>query len=609
MVVRSRIDIAVNSAEFLALKTAFDRYENAIKKLPAAWQNVGRASSVAKTNFESAVSNMKIIGSSIAAITTSSKTFYDVTVSTSRYWKDIALSTKTVAGNIVSATDSLLKWTGIVGIITGAGGLFGYDRLAHSVASQRTAALSTGGQYGARQAFVTSFRRLGDPEGLLGRVAGAQTNIKESLLLRNLGVTDMEGDPTEIAIKALRGASRRIQQDKATGLPVGSDPLLKLLTTDERVRIRDHPEEVEEMIAHMRAVQKSGRLNLSPADQKAYQDFTTRMENASREIETVFVKGLIKLAGPLSELSDATVKLVDKFTDKALPAFIKDLAGSIDWLAKEVEKPSFVEKVEGIVGMVGSLASSFGVVLSGLARFARWLGISTAATGSGDAWRAGTPGVSSLTGAGGETSLEGRHGGGAARGRKRFGHPSGVGHAGHGGGGGHGGDSGGGGNAPEGSLRERGLRLMDKLIADGWTPESAAMAAGNAQAESNINASGPAGDAGASVGMFQDQGPRRTALRAFQARHPEMSKEDSNIEYYNQEKQQQAWKNLHDMSRAGEFSHATEGYGDNTEGKRVRMSNQWLREYRQSHAKNVSIHAAPGGNTNLSSGAAAAGSP
>ncbi|MFZ3328224.1 MAG: hypothetical protein WA231_21090 [Methylocella sp.] len=53
MAISSQINIDVDSAEFLALKTAFDKYETAVKKMPAAWQNVGRASSATKTNFES----------------------------------------------------------------------------------------------------------------------------------------------------------------------------------------------------------------------------------------------------------------------------------------------------------------------------------------------------------------------------------------------------------------------------------------------------------------------------------------------------------------------------------------------------------------------------
>jgi hypothetical protein len=38
MAITSKIDIDVDSAEFLALKTAFDKYETALKKMPAAWQ-------------------------------------------------------------------------------------------------------------------------------------------------------------------------------------------------------------------------------------------------------------------------------------------------------------------------------------------------------------------------------------------------------------------------------------------------------------------------------------------------------------------------------------------------------------------------------------------
>jgi hypothetical protein len=53
MSITSKIDIDVDSAEFLALKAAFDKYETALKKMPAAWQNVGRASAATKTNFES----------------------------------------------------------------------------------------------------------------------------------------------------------------------------------------------------------------------------------------------------------------------------------------------------------------------------------------------------------------------------------------------------------------------------------------------------------------------------------------------------------------------------------------------------------------------------
>lgn len=403
MAISSQINIDVNAAEFTALKAAFDKYETALKKMPAAWKGVGAEVAKTKTSFEAVANSIAVQAGTMAVISKHSSDFYNVTTATARHWSTLALSTGSVAKNIVGATESLLKWTGIIGLVTGAGGLFGFDRLAQSVSSQRTAALGTGGTYGARAAFVTNFRRFGDPEALLSRVAEAQTSIKESVSLKLLGLTqeDLKGDPADVAIKALQHGAQIANRDKATGFPVGSDPHLRLFSTAERIRLRDHPEEIEEMIARMRADQKSGRLNLSPADQKGYQDFTTRMEKASREIETIFVKGLVKLAGPLGELSDATVKLVDKFTEKALPDLIKDLGGAIEWLAKEVEKPAFVSAVEGLVSDISSLAASFGSMLGGLARFARWLGVATPVTGgpAGGAFGA-TPGSGGGSGTG-----------------------------------------------------------------------------------------------------------------------------------------------------------------------------------------------------------------
>jgi hypothetical protein len=73
MAISSKINIDVDSAEFLALKAAFDKYETALKRMPVARQNMGRASSATKTNFESVAANMKVVGGSLAAITTSAE--------------------------------------------------------------------------------------------------------------------------------------------------------------------------------------------------------------------------------------------------------------------------------------------------------------------------------------------------------------------------------------------------------------------------------------------------------------------------------------------------------------------------------------------------------
>jgi hypothetical protein len=46
----------------------------------------------------------------MALISKHSTDFYQVTTATARHWHDLALSTASVAKNIVGATESLLKW-------------------------------------------------------------------------------------------------------------------------------------------------------------------------------------------------------------------------------------------------------------------------------------------------------------------------------------------------------------------------------------------------------------------------------------------------------------------------------------------------------------------
>ncbi len=396
MAVSSKINIAVDSAAFVEFKAAFDKYSKALSELPSVWTEVEKNTAKTKTNFEAAAISMGVLSGSIASVAAHGKEFYQVTTATARHWKDLAVSTKDVARNILSTTESLLKWTGIVSLVTGGAGLWGFDRLAHSVAGQRQAAFATGGGRAGRLAFTTSFRRLGDPEGLLGRVAGMQADLKQSLPLRMLGISpeDIRNlPPEEVAMKALQ---RGGEIASTTKLPVGSDPRLAAFSTPERIWLRDHRAEIEELIAETKREKSRGRFRLSPAEEKSAQDFTTKMDTAGLAIETSFVKGLVRLAGPLGELSDSVVKLVSTFTEKALPDIVKDLGDGVEWLAKEVDKPGFVSKVEGVVSMIGSLAGAFGGVLGGLARFARWLGVASPIT-------AGGTGATPYSGGGGET--------------------------------------------------------------------------------------------------------------------------------------------------------------------------------------------------------------
>ena len=376
MAARLEIQVDVNSTEFQAFAAQFAKYADALKNIPATWKTIEGTAARAKTHFESAADSVATTAGSMAAIQKSGSEFYHVTTSTARHWKDLAYSTGSVAKNIVAATESLLKWGGLLGIVTGAGGLFGFDRLSQSVSGQRTGALGVGTDYASRAAFLTNFHRLGDPEGLLGRVSEDVSSMGPQLRRLGLSPAEMKGDTADVAIKALRKGAEIAAKTRQDLLDVV--PQLQIFSHEERMRLKAHPEEIEEMAGKFREDRKG--LGLSAADQKAYTDFTTQMERAGREIETIFVKGLVKLADPLSKLSAEVLNLVDRFMakDGPLDELITELSKGIEWLAGEIDKPEFQKTVNDFIAGIGDLAVSLGGLVKGLADFSKWLGVSPA---------------------------------------------------------------------------------------------------------------------------------------------------------------------------------------------------------------------------------------
>lgn len=139
------------------------------------------------------------------------------------------------------------------------------------------------------------------------------------------------------------------------------------------------------------------------------------------------------------------------------------------------------------------------------------------------------------------------------------------------------------------------MRLMDRLIkVHGWTPEAAAIAAGNAQQESSIRSDGPAGDGGISHGMFQWNHERFEALQAFAAsRGKNWQDFDTQVDFLDAEARGKVptWPSQHGLGMAGAISHAYEGFGDNSEGTRVANSGRWLKAYQSQTAQAPTLYA------------------
>jgi len=619
---KTQIDVDVNSAEFQAFTDKFAKYAALLATVPDLWKKAGQSAGVVKTKFEETAASTGVVAGSMAAIHGSAKDFHQITISTTRYWKELSLTTGGVAKNIVAATESLLKWSGILGLVTGGAGLFGFDRLAHSVASQRTAALSTGGDYGARASFLTNMRSVvGDPEGLLSTISEAQANQGRDLITLGLTREQIKGDPADVAIAAWRRMSKIAKADRLENLD--TDPHLKMFTHEQRMMGRDLSEEqIEKKIAQFQEERKANKYGLSPEALKAYTDFTTQMESASRSIEKIFVEGLVRLADPLRNLSKEVVKLVAMLMSKdgPLDALIGDLAEGIKWLAGEIDKKEFREDVNSFFEEVGRLASSLGGLLTGLLKFANWLGVDTSGMfGGGVSAVVGKSDSSGFSSAPG-LSLHGGgkdvgDGGGDAK-------PGALGHHGAGRS-----DLGGGGSGINKQNTEAAQDAMNYLIKEkGFTPEGAATAVGQiltedpsfALASSGVGGDKNLGPGKEAHGLFQWREGRNTALKNYLSEHGGDTVHHE-LDFYSEEIKthkgsggsEAGWRQTHSIEEGNRYGYSFEGYAGGIQKRREQDSRRMLESYNKSATDKpkVTIRNNPGGNTVDAANAAAAGSP
>jgi hypothetical protein len=392
MVAKSKITIDVDASKFSDLQKAFDRYKSELEKTPDAWKAVAEAQDAVREGFAQAALDAEQMASHTIEVLDNSRKLDRVTESTSRHWKELSRNTAAVAGNIANATASLLKWAGITSVIgglVGGGSLFAMDRLADSVASQRTQSMGLGTTYGGLSAFRTQFRRLGDPEGFLGRVSNALADPNQRGIFQQLGVST-EGDTTDVATRAILKLKDTVDRIPKNQLAIGLETrrLDKLINVEFAKTLQGMSrEEVAGLAGGVRPLRK--RLDLTPVDQLKWQELSTQIERATHVIGNAFTSRLVALADPLTHLSTSFVKLLDVLLKQGGPVehWIGEFAHGLDWLATHVDSPEVKKEVshwKDEIVHISQSAWSLGKSIATLAdNFASLLGVSPAQASTG----------------------------------------------------------------------------------------------------------------------------------------------------------------------------------------------------------------------------------
>ena len=393
MAVKSVIDVQVNDEAFSTFKALFDKYKEHADSLPGVWAEVGRETKVASLSFGDMVAAMM---AQAALAETLEKRQREASVATDkagRTWRDIAKSSKTVAGNVLDATKSLLKWASLTGLVTGllgGGGLLGIDELALGVASSRRSSLGLGLGYGEQKAFETDFGRFVDPNSFLSGVSTSLHDVSKKWALRTAGVSEATiegGDTGAVGAELLASVKALVDKTPANELAnvATSRGLDQFFTLQDLVRLKgSSADEIADQEREYRNDSKS--FGLTPDATRKWQDFSTQLSRAGTKIQTVLVEGLTPLTPALSRLSDSFAKALGTFLGVADPARMKKIADGIDSFAKYIGSDKFqtdvhdfatniallAEKVADIVDKLGghavrstAEAATFGAVAGG----------------------------------------------------------------------------------------------------------------------------------------------------------------------------------------------------------------------------------------------------
>jgi hypothetical protein len=340
------LSVELDTSEFDSFKQQFDKYEAAVKAMPKHWQQSSGEIIAHRTNFEKMVAGASNFYRSMELATIQQSASSRILEATGLAWAGIHRSGKLFRNDIVHATQSLMHWTKLTAVfsgIIGAGGLFGINRMAASVAGQRTSAAGLGVSYGEQASFLTNFGRLGNAEGILQGFSEAEVDVSKKYALRQYLGHNESGDPAKDFAEGLGRFKSFVDQYKNNNELLG--PMLHARGYDKLGIGTDTARIVQGMSAAEVAQLGRGyqgdlatRLGLPPDVARKWTDFSMQLEKAGEELNTIFARKVIRLAKPLEHLSESFVHLTENLLKDGSPisGWIKGLGRGIRNFAEEL---------------------------------------------------------------------------------------------------------------------------------------------------------------------------------------------------------------------------------------------------------------------------------
>lgn len=359
------IDIKINDESFKEFKSLFDKYMKDLQAQGGVWKDANSAMARTQAVMHAMADKAAEVNSSIGDAAKSQHKFSQETDKTGGGMHKLANSTKNVAGHIMSATKSLLKWAGItsaLGGFLGLGGLFGIDRLAASAGAQQKSAAGFGTTVGQDQAFKIRFgNMLSDPGSFQSAINTAQSDPARQAMFMALGIPNASSmTPGALNIRTMQALRDLWMRHPGNRNPnymraLGIDNIVSL--QDWR-RIGTAPDFAYEMSRYQRDARA---LNVSPSTGIGWQHFTQGIDVSEGRLGNVFKNALLRLAGPINQLVNAIVNATQKLMNSPLmKGAIDSLATGIQRFAGYINSPDFQDDMENFLDALHSMARTMG---------------------------------------------------------------------------------------------------------------------------------------------------------------------------------------------------------------------------------------------------------
>jgi hypothetical protein len=256
-----------------------------------------------------------------------------------------------------------------IGIATGLAGVAAFRGIASGatgVTDRRRFAMGIGSGYGEVAGFDLDFARFGADQGTLGAVAGGLYDVTspQRIGLMTAGVTGGK-DAVETAVELVRKIPEMLKgvPDGAVGTVSKSLGLTDILDLPTIVRLRNHPEEIEDQVKKFQGDKIT--LDMSAKATEAWASFTAEVERDGLKIEVALGKSLVGLTPGLTHLSEEMVDVVGELIKSdALKNGLKGAESGLEWLGGYLGSDKFKKDEDRFLAGFAAM-EQYGTLIAG----------------------------------------------------------------------------------------------------------------------------------------------------------------------------------------------------------------------------------------------------